>query len=579
MKKNTEIFVLTTVFVGMLCRAGIAQDRCAEMLPKEKMQQPIPFSQVHLRGELGIRYTTAAKNILDRKDRYSLDSFIASASSRPGALWWDWPGDQIGRWLSVLHVVDGSSDLPSSDDYRRTVADAIFPLQTTEGYFGKPGTLKSDDTRIPSGNAFALRGLLDAYADTRDVRYLESARKLARYFETMAPDWEKRQNGKLHEFYGHCIDGLVALNEQGGDAWALELAKRLAKNAGRTGHTHHSLSLCRGLIDLARVTGDKQYLDKAEDYLAWCQENQLVTGGLPEEMPKSPQDEGCGLADWIVVNAMMFRLTGEERYLDGAEHTLVNHFFMNQFHTGGFGHRTFSQEIVGGKNWQGWDGQFGSENPGCCSLWGVWAIGQLSQYVVTQSGDTISVNLYPAAEIAIPERGVRLEMSGDFPRMTNARVRVVCEKPQSFTLALRIPPWNGATFVKRDGVAAEPVLAGRRALVTREWTGATDIDIVNIRAFRAVPWPAGNPKGEAVFDGPLCFGLPSDKADVDLPWAVLVNSAGQPILDQEGNVQAMEPSSGATASLAPINSRWQTPEAKAPARQRILFQTKRVEDK
>ena len=73
-------------------------------------------------------------------------------------------------------------------------------------------------------------------------------------------------------------------------------------------------------------------------------------------MPQSPQDEGCGLADWIVVNLMMYQATGEERYLDDAEHTLVNHFFANQFHTGGFGHRSFSQEIIGGKNWQGWEG-------------------------------------------------------------------------------------------------------------------------------------------------------------------------------------------------------------------------------
>ena len=117
------------------------------------------------------------------------------------------------------------------------------------------------------------------------------------------------------------------------------------------------------MIDLARVTGDKEYLKKAEDYLAWCRENQTVSGGLPEEMPKSEQDEGCGLADWVVVNLMMFQLTGDDRYVGDAEHTLVNHFFMNQFRTGGFGHRSFSQEIVGGKHWQGWDGHFGSENP------------------------------------------------------------------------------------------------------------------------------------------------------------------------------------------------------------------------
>ena len=450
MKNGNTAFLLTCLLTLAFCRAGLAEDRRTEILPQAKLQQPIPFSQVHLLGELDARYMAATCNLLTRTDRYSLESFASSAAGRPGALWWDWPGDQIGRWLSVLHVAEGYGWTPAAES-RKAVAEVILPLQTKEGNFGPPGSAKSDDVRIISGNGFALRGLLDAYADTHDPRYLEAARKLARYFETLAPKWEKRENGKLHEFYGHCLDGLVALYEQGGDRWALDLAERLAKNAGRTGHTHHSLSLCRGLIDLARVTGNKEYLAKAEDYLAWCRENQTASGGLPEEMPKSAQDEGCGLADWIVVNLMMFQLTGEERYLDDAEHTLVNHFFMNQFHTGGFGHRSFSQEIIGGKGWQGWDGQFGSENPGCCSLWGQWALGQVGRFIVTQSADTVSVNLYPSAEIELPERGVRLQITSDFPRMTKARIRVECERPQSFTLALRIPPWARSMKVKQDG--------------------------------------------------------------------------------------------------------------------------------
>ncbi len=576
--KHAADLTLAAILAATLAAASLAADRQTDILPKEKIQHPLPFSQVQLGGELGTRYMAAVCNILTRTDRYPIDSFIASASARPGALWWDWPGDQIGRWLSVLHVAQGSSGWPSAAAYRQAVAAAILPLQTNDGYFGKPGTLKSDDARIPSGNAFALRGLLDAYADTRDPRYLESARKLARYFETIAPDWEHRgPGGKLHEFYGHCLDGLVALYEQGGDAWALDLAKRLAKNAGRTTHTHHSLSLCRGLIDLARVTGDKQYLQKAEDYLAWCRECQLVTGGLPEEMPRSPQDEGCGLADWIVVNLMMFELTGDERYLDDAELTLVNHFFMNQFHTGGFGHRSFAPDIVGGKHWQGWDGKFGSENPGCCSFWGAWALGQLSRYVATRSENTIDVNLYPTADIDIPEQGVRLDITGDFPRMTKARIRVECAKPQTFTLALRIPPWNGTTIVKRDGVDFKPTVNGRRMLLTREWKDVTNVDIQFISAVRTVPWPAKDPQGVAVFDGPLCLGLSSDTADVDLPWAVIVDAANRPILDAAGRPQAIEPSSQKRCVLEPINAHWLTPDVNNPARRRILFRTQQVE--
>lgn len=558
----------------------------------------MPFTAVRLSGELGTRYTAATCNLLTRTDRYPISSFAASAAGKPGALWWDWPGDQIGRWLSVLSVAEGYG-WSEAAWHRKAVGDTVLSLQTKEGNFGPPGSANSDDARIPSGNGFALRGLMDAYTDTKDPRYLEAARKLARYFESIAPKWEARSDGKLHEFYGHCLDGLVALSEQGGDKWALELAERLAQRAGRTKHTHHSLSLCRGLIDLARVTGKKEYLAKVEDYLSWCRECQTVDGGLPEEMPQSPQDEGCALADWIVVNLMMYQVTGEERYLDDAEHTLVNHFFANQFHTGGFGHRSFSQEIVGGKNWQGWDGQFGSENPGCCSLWGQWALGQVGRFILTQADRELRVNLYPSAEITLAELGARLEITSDFPRMTKARIRVACEKPQLFSLSLRVPTWAGSMKVMCDGRSvtgaaqpggdqSAPGLARpnpqmtdegltRRLTLSREWAASTVVDVeFGTNGYRVVPWPAKKPIGNAVFKGPLCLSLSSDDADIDASRTYYSDGSERPFLDILGQVM-VDGRHGMRATLSPVGAGWLTTDVKNPARKRILFQVKKGE--
>ena len=566
--------LISCFFLGLLCH-GESSAAPANGMQTWMPSRPIPFAQVRLKGELGTRYMAATCNLLTRTDRYTLDSFAANAAGKPGCLWPDWPADQLGRWFSVLHVAEGYGWTPAAWQ-RQAVAGSILPLQTTEGNFGPPGSAAKMDSRIPSGNAFGLRGLMDAYADTHEPRLLDAARKLARYFEALAPRWETRQQGKLHEFYGHCLDGLVALSEQGGDRWALDLAERLAQHAGRTPHTHHSLSLCRGLIDLARVTGKKEYLAKVEDYLAWCREHQIVTGGLPEAMPQSEQDEGCGLADWIVVNLMMYSHTGEERYLDDAEHTLVNHFFMNQFHTGGFGHRSFSQEVIGGKQWQGWDGQFGSENPGCCSLWGQWALGQVGRFVVTQSDDTARINLYPSVEVVLPDRGLRVEISSDFPRLTNARIRVECQKAGTHSLALRIPPWARSMKVKCNGLDVEQPKAGRRVLLSRTWQASTTIDVEFVAGLRVVSWPAKAPQGVAVFDGPLCLGLSSEAADVNLPWAVLVDATGQPVLDSEGRPQVIEPSGRTVKTLEPIGAGWLTPDVKNPARKRVLFQTKKT---
>lgn len=542
---------------------------------QHRVSSPLSFSQVRLEGELGARYSAATCNLLTRTDRYSLESFAASAAGRPGALWWDWPGDQIGRWLSVLQVAEGYGWTPAIR-HRQAVANVVLPLQTEDGRFGPPGPVASDDIRLLSGNAFALRGLMDAYGDTRDNRFLDAARRLARYFETTAPTWETRRDGKLHEFYGHCLDGLVALYEQGNDRWALALAERLARRAGRTPHTHHSLSLCRGLLDLARVTEEPVYLQTVEDYLSWCREHQTVTGGLPESMPQSEQDEGCGLADWVVVNLMMYPHTSQEQYLDSAEHTLVNHFFMNQFHTGGFGHRALTQDVVGGKGWQGWDGQFGSENPGCCSLWGQWALGQVGRFIVTQSHQTLEVNLYPSAQITLPDRGMRIAISSDFPRMTRARIQVESAQPQPLSLALRVPPWARAMNVRCDGMPVDTSKPGRRVLLSLARSTSTLVDIDFIADVPVVVRPAGGAKGVALFDGPLCLGLSSRLADVDLPWSVLVDASGRPILNGEGRPQVANSSGSVTDALEPISAGWLTPDVRNPARRRVVFQMKPV---
>ena len=566
----------TTLLLSLaFCLATViaaASDKQAQLHSK-----PPRLGDVRLQGELATRYQAATCNLLTRTDRYSLDTFKANASGREGALWWDWPGDQFGRWFSVLQIAQ-NYDWTQAPWHRAAVADVVLPLQTADGHFGPPDVLQSDDNRIPSGNAFALAGLVEAYRDTGELRYLEAARRSARYLQAIAPRWEHKGKGSsLHEFYGHCLDGLVALYEEGGDRWALDLAERLGAKAGRAPHTHHALSMCRGLIDLARVTGRRQYLDKALDYMAWCRENQLVTGGLPESMPRSAQDEGCGLADWIVTNLKAFEYTGQDRFLDDAEHMLVNHFFMNQFHTGGFGHLGFDQKIVGGKVWQGWQGRFGSENPGCCSLWGQWALGQTGRRVVTTGADTVYVNLYAEADVTLPDHHARLSIQSDFPRMRHATITLRCDRPETLALSLRVPRWTDRVCVKCDGETIEKSPGQGRIVLRRRWSGTNTISVEFESHLRIVSWPEEELLGLAVFDGPLCLGLSSAAADVTLPWTLRLRPDGTLELDQHGNPMAIDPSTAKTEPLRPISDDWLVPDAHDPRRYRVLFETHKTD--
>lgn len=519
-------------------------------------------SNVILGAELGCRQQAALCNTLTRLDRYSLSTFESSAAGTPGALWWDWPGDQIGRWLSLLRVAQGCGWTPAPGN-RAAVADRVLPRQSAGGNFGPPADPAARQAQLISGNAFALRGLMDAFADTREPRYLEAARRLGRYFEAAFDAWKGGDDGPVHEFYGHCLDGLVRLHELGADAWALALARRIGDRAGRTKHTHHSLSLYRGMIDLHRATGAAGYLAATEDYLAWCRASRIVTGGLPEVMPESHQDEGCGLADYVIVNCMMFAATGRDLYLDEAENTLVNHLAMNQFHTGGFGHRAFAQDIVGGKDWQGWDGRFGSENPGCCSLWGAWALGQLGRYVVTRDGDAVEVNSYPCASVSLPGLGIDLAIRSDYPRMRAATITIHCAGRRSFALRLRLPNGAAGASVAIDGRPVDVESVGRRVVVHRKWTSCR-LEIVFPMTTHLVPWPTAGSDQVAAFDGPQCLGLYDTDGDL---------AAYHRIALADDRAVAIDARGAPGATLRPIADDWQSPDVAAPHRMRVLFGT------
>ena len=533
--------------------------------------QPAECRDVTYRGELGTRYGAATYNLVTRPDRYSLDSFRANATCAPGALWVDWPGDQFGRWFSVLHVAEGYGWTPASRQ-RAAIADVILPAQTKQGNFGRPLPFDQQDARVPSGNAFALRGLLDAYEDSGDERLLDAARRLARYFQQAAPYWRETRDGHLHEYFGHCIDGLVHLCLLGGDEFALELAKDLASRAGRTAHTHHSLSMYRGVLELYQVTGDKRFLASAEDYLAWCKECRTVDGALPEMMPASEQDEGCATADYVVTNLMAFRATGRDAYVDEAERVLVNHMMMTEFRTGGFGHRAFGQEVLGGRRWQGWDGQFGSENPGCCSLWGQWALGQVGRFIVTDDEGAVEVNLYPEATVEPRGRGVRIDIASDFPRTSHATVAVHCDTPAQFALRLRVPAWVESGTITVDGKTKPLPKGHRRVVVEREWRSGDTVELRFDAGLRLVRWPAADSALVAVFDGPLCLGLSSAVADVNTYRRLLVGADGRPVTDAQGRPVLVSADGRRLAGLAPVADDWLTPDVHDPNDIRVLFE-------
>ena len=550
-----------------------AQSSPGQRAHRNAQQRETPkLKDVRLAGELGTRFQAATRNILvTRQDIFSLDSFRSSALSTPGALWWDWPGDQIGRWLSVVHVASALGMAPPAVS-RSAVLDLVLPLQRPGGSFSTDPP-ESTDVRVVSGNAFGLRGLMDTYEDTRDERVLAAARRMAGYFEANFDYYKERgRQGTMYEFYGHCVGGLVRLYEIGGDETALDLAQRISAHAGLSQHTHSSLSMYRGLVDLYNVTADPDTLKRVEDYLDWVRGSRIVTGGIPENMPLWNQDEGCALADYVQLNLMVFAATGNDAYLEDAENTLLNHFFMNQFHTGGFGTLSFGTPgIVGGKTWQGWGGKFGSETPGCCSLWGQWGLGNVAQYIFTRYDDALEVNLYPAAEVAFPDLDLKLSMKSDFPRMHQAALTITTQRKEPLELRLRVPRWAEEMVVDVNGVKADAQRHDGRLVVRRAWHSGDVVRIQFTSPLRLVRWPLADSPNAAIFDGPLCLGLSSADRDLTTELSVMTTARGELALGPDGQPLFSAKGQPVALRLHPIEENWQSPDVFEPHQFRVLF--------
>jgi DUF1680 family protein len=101
----------------------------------------------------------------------------------------------------------------------------------------------------------------------------------------------------------------------------------------------------RGFADLYALTGEQRWRDFAErDWHIFASRYLLPTGGVKEMLEdKYERDEGCAEADWLRLNLSLWRLTGQDRYLDAAERALKNHFIYQQFPNGGAGHRLLHQ--------------------------------------------------------------------------------------------------------------------------------------------------------------------------------------------------------------------------------------------
>lgn len=475
---------------------------------------------------------------------YDAELVLADAAPRHVRRFTEFSGDASGRFIEALAVVESCQGqrFPLLDE----VAARIPSLQKPTGFFGDEfpdGPIQAKPhMALLWGNGRLLVGLAE-YARLRgDAATLACARRLADFIVAIAPrlntdEVMKEFSGDQHAVGYICwtqiIEGLVAMYQATRDGRYLDVAREMARRVhvhdGQ--HSHGLLTSVRGIVRLAAVTGEAEWLNRATSlwHRVVATGNLLPHGCIPEAFrPMVFRDEGCSEADWVRLSLALWQATGDATYLNAAEHAFFNEFSMNQFSTGDFGHRTISADGMGGVVMRPPKGGVtneafsavsiahgGARAWWCCTLHGLRAFPDITATVFRSDGGALYYDL-PLNGQAVAS-GLVVRAHSTLQRDATCRIEIVEADDREHLIGIRVPPWAESVEIvtASRGGAEGP---GPWRTIHRVWTAG---DVITVRyhlatrvlthpdrknriAFMVGPWvlglePAGSP---AWFDEP-----------------------------------------------------------------------------
>ena len=256
-------------------------------------------------------------------------------------------GDLTGRlleFLSSAEGIDGCHDARLKELFERILlqrkVNGLFG-RTDEDLGGK-GSPYGDFENGAANKIFS--GLTEYFERLGDIRALTAARGIGDYYiqnRERFIQWIASKKGK-HDLVFWITVPLAKLFHLTGERKYLELCALLRDGFdGIEGvHSHGFMTTLRGLQLATIYTGERSWSDKAERLreriIAECLK---ADGGVSEFFPDSFRNEGCSIADWMMMNLNHGLITGDESAYEMAEHTFYNAFAFNQLTSGTFGLR------------------------------------------------------------------------------------------------------------------------------------------------------------------------------------------------------------------------------------------------
>jgi hypothetical protein len=370
-------------------------------------------------------------------------------------------GDLTGRLLEFLSCAEGVDG--QHDERLPELFGRIVRQRQPSGLFGRiiRGPMFSDECLAACARLFP--GFVHYYEVTHDIHALDAAAGLADLTIRSCDVWRKH----LEEIGGRSIpcwitEPMALMYGMTGKGEYLDFVGMInngLETPDKGVHAHGYLSTLRGLQTAALLTGDAAWNDKPEAARRMIIERhyEMPDGGAPEGFPHSERNEGCAIADWLMLNLNAGAITGSADAYEHAEHILWNALAFNQWITGGFGHRSTTPNGYGLHDL--------SEAWWCCLHHGGLALVEYARHAVTLRENAIHINLLVPGRyrLALPgEQDAEVRIATGYPARAEASIEAV-GVPADICLRLRVPSCvkHAAVAESRAGNRVRMNLSGR----------------------------------------------------------------------------------------------------------------------
>ena len=498
----------------------------------------------HFEGYLGNRIEGCVENRLMAQDLERL--LFAFRDKSDGR--WGFRTEFWGKWFTAAMMGYDYAPTPAHKALMDAAVQGLIATQGDDGYIGTyPEEYHLGDWDV-WGRKYSLLGLLAYYDRTKDAAVLQAACRAADHLIREAgPDSgvniaETGWIGWKGLAPSSVLEPVVLLYQRTGEKRYLDFAEHIVhcwsfpNKLSPTGlhlieealsdkpmwkmsgapKAYEMMSCFEGLLELYRCTGRKEYREAVLHLIEKIERDELMIvgsgsaaeiwfhGKLHQSEPVYQGMETCVTATWMKLLYQALRLTGDSHYADLLEQSLYNAMLASMapdgawfsYYTGLMGERVHSHL------------QFPDVVMSCCVANGPRGLMTVPYWAVMSSEEGPVVNLYSAGQTSLQTpagQSLSLTVEGEYPVQGAVRVALQLDRPERFTLRLRIPSWSAKTSVAVNGkkVAAK---AGKYLKIKRMWQSGDVVALTFDFTARVLDAPSGTGDA-AIRRGPVVLSF------------------------------------------------------------------------